>query len=372
MENSTKTYKCPNCSGNLEWSPSDQKLKCPYCDSQFDLSAFEKQEMEARQEVEQNTYQHGRSGEEQGYDSVKDATDDSNIDPHDLRVYKCSVCGAEVVTDKTTMATNCAFCGNPVVLTEQMDTRFKPKYIVPFHVGRDKVKELYKKYVNTRPFTPKAFASEETADKVKAVYVPFWLYRMNMVGEIHATAERTSRREDSKYVYTTHRVFDVYRSGSLSLDKLPVDASSKTPDAAMDSIEPFDYSKMVPFKMAYMAGFLAERYDQDQNFCHQRALKRADYSMEKSLKDTIHGYSTVTVTNRRINEINEPVMAEYALLPVYLLTKKYRGKNYLFAINGQSGKIVGDVPVDFFKAAVRWGIMAVIIFVVSVVILFFI
>jgi hypothetical protein len=193
---------------------------------------------------------------------------------------------------------------------------------------------------------------------------------MDLDGELVVRGERTSTHSDSNYVYTTHRIYDVYRSGSLKLENLPVDASSKTPDDAMDSIEPFDYSQMVPFRMAYMAGFLAERYDQDQDFCHRRAGFRANNTMEKSLKDTISGYTSTTVTKRNIRE-KTPVSADYALLPVYLLSTSYGGKNILYAINGQTGKIVGNVPIAKWKAGLTGGIFFLISLVLSLSILWY-
>jgi hypothetical protein len=256
------------------------------------------------------------------------------------------------------------------VLTEQMDTKFKPKYIIPFRIDRENIKGYYKRYLQSRPFTPGELKSRATIDKIKAVYVPFWLYHMDLDGELVVRGERTSTHSDSNYVYTTHRIYDVYRSGSLKLENLPVDASSKTPDDAMDSIEPFDYSQMVPFRMAYMAGFLAERYDQDQDFCHRRAGFRANNTMEKSLKDTISGYTSTTVMKRNIREKN-PVSADYALLPVYLLSTSYGGKNILYAINGQTGKIVGNVPIAKWKAGLTGGIFFLISLVLSLSILWY-
>lgn len=351
MSSSAKTYKCPSCGGDLEWSPKDQKLKCPYCGSVYDLSVFEKQDSQTEQELDRHEYQRGENAAEKGYDSSADATDDSSIDPRDLRVYRCSVCGAEVVTDKTTIATECAFCGNPVVLTEQLDTKFRPKWIIPFNIPREQVGGIYRNYVKTRPFTPANFRSEATVGRIKGVYVPFWMYRMNMQGNIRARGERVFTREDARYIYTTHQVFSIERGGSLQINDLPVDASTKAPDDAMDSVEPFDYGKKKEFRMPYMAGFLAERYDQDAKECYDRALRRSSATMEEELRSTIRDYASVTVTDRNIREADNTINADYALLPVYLLPVKYKDKDYLFAINGQTGKITGNVPISGGRAA---------------------
>lgn len=361
MAKANRTYKCLNCGGNLEWSPKLQKLRCPFCESEFSLSDYEKTEQEVAQDIAHQQYQKGEEASAYGY-SAGDATDDSNIDPEDLRIYRCSSCGAEVITDKTTVATTCAFCGNPVVLTEQLDTEFKPKWIIPFKVDRDQIRQIYSEYIKTRPFAPKGYQTEAVLEKIKAVYIPFWLYRMHMQGEVSAHAEKRITTADSRYVYTTHMVYRLDRAGTLEVRNLPVDASSKAPNDAMDSIEPYDLNELKPFRLPYMAGFLAERYDEDEEFCRSRAVDRANVSMENELQKTLTGYSTIQITGQKVGEMQEPVQADYTLLPVYLMMSKYKDKDYLFAINGQTGKAVGDVPVSTGKAALFCGACFTVLF----------
>jgi DNA-directed RNA polymerase subunit RPC12/RpoP len=348
-----QTYKCLNCGGELNWDPASQKLKCPYCGSEFDLSVFEQKEEKAKQDIRDKTYEKGASAEESGQTR---STDDTEVRPEDLRVYKCSVCGAEVITDKTTVATSCAFCGNPVILEENLDTQFHPDAIIPFRISREEIKGLYTQYLKSRPFTPRDFYTDAHIQKIKGIYVPFWLYDMPMEGQLHGTGERVSSYSDSNYIYTKHDVFEVEREGTLQIDSLPVDASSKMPDEAVDSIEPFDYKDLAPFKMAYMPGFFAERYDEDASFCSSRALKRAGQTTVEMLRGTVTGYSSVTVTGSSTGVLGgeKGVRSRYVLMPVYLLYTKYKGKDYLFSMNGQTGKAVGNVPIDGKRAALFW------------------
>ncbi len=367
MNTENQVYNCPNCGGQLAWSPELQKLKCPYCDSEYDISDFEKKEDKVEDSLKEKNYQQGRNAADEGF---SEATDDSNINPEDLRVYQCSMCGAEIVTDKTTVATTCAFCQNPVVLTEQLDTKFKPKYIIPFQVEQGRVEEIYRKYVSSRPLVPGALKSDATIEKIKAIYIPFWMYNMNMQGELTASGERLLTTQDSRFIYTTHQVYRIERGGEAMIRNLPVDGSSKTPDDAMDSIEPFDFSQLRPFKLPYLTGFMAERYDQDAGMCYQRARDRADQSISDELHRSIGGYATLRVQNQKIFE-KGPMDASYALLPVYLLSTEYRGKQQIFAINGQTGKIAGNVPVSAGKAAgIFSGIFAAVFAVVLVLISF--
>ena len=359
MPGQNKTFTCPSCGGDLNWSPKAHQLICPFCGSQYSMDAFAEKEEQVSQELAQQSYEKGEDAAEHGYTSAASATDDTGIRPEDLRIYGCSSCGAQIVTDKTTVATNCAFCGQPVVLTEQLDTTFRPKWIIPFKVDKSQVEAIYWDYVKSRPFTPGTFRARSQIEKIKSIYLPFWLYDMDMKGEMTARGERTVTSADAHFIYTTHQVYDLQRAGTLTLARVPVDASSRSPDDAMDSIEPYDLSELQPFRMGYMAGFLAERYDQDEKQCYERASRRANQTMANLLQQTLGGYAALQITGQQISELRHTgattntqtastsgIRADYALLPVYLLFTQYKGTDYLFAVNGQTGKAVGDVPMS--------------------------
>ena len=349
-------FKCKICGGQAKWDPEVQKVKCMFCDTEFELNEFETTPQTENFEV-------GRDAQELGY--VEATDDSSNVRPEDLRVYKCSYCGAEIVTDKTTAATNCVFCNNPVVIEEQLATEFKPKWVIPFKINPRDVEDMYLKYIK-KPFTPDSFLSREHIQKIKGVYVPFWLYNVDISGRMQAECDNVRRYSDSKYNYTEHKIYDVRRGGKFKFKKIPVDSSSKTPNDAMDSIEPFNFSEMKVFEMPYLAGFLAERYDETQDDCFERAKIRAEKTTADILRQSIKGYTSVSVKNSDVTIDN--IEAEYVMLPTYLLFCKYNNEDYVFALNGQTGKACGNIPVD--KKKIRkfflsrfigiWGILSAI------------
>lgn len=321
-------YKCKTCGGDLAWDPTIQKLKCKYCDSEFSPEDYETQN--------NDEYEKGQSTDSQ-------ATDDSNINPDDLRMYKCSYCGAEIITDKTTMATTCIYCGNPVVLQEQLDTNFKPQYIIPFKVTKEEAENAYMKFAN-KIFTPKDFLSKRHIKKIKGVYIPFWLYDILVKGNVEIEGDKERQYSDSNYDYTEHNIYNVSRAGSAPFFKIPVDASSKTPNDAMDSVEPFDYEDLIPFTTSCLAGFLAERYDENPEDCKNRAEIRAKNSLINLLDSTVVGYTSKRTISSHAEILQNT--CSYALLPTYLLYTKYKGKDYLFAINGQTKKVCGNLPLS--------------------------
>jgi len=112
----------------------------------------------------------------------------------------------------------------------------------------------------------------------------------------------------------------------------------------MDAIEPFNYGDIKPFSSAYLPGFLADKYDVDAATSCKRADARITESAKDTLANTVKGYATVKAEHTYIDIRAGDV--KYALLPVWTLSTKWNGKSFLFAMNGQTGRLIGDLPVD--------------------------
>lgn len=333
-------YKCPCCGGAITFDTTRQKMKCPFCDTEFEMETLA------------------------GYDSVlkDEKADDMRWEAafceewqageaNRMRSYVCRSCGGEIACDENTAATSCPFCGNPVVMMGQFSGALKPDYVVPFKVDKKTAKAALKEHYEGKRLLPKAFKDENHIDEVKGVYVPFWLFDADADANMRYKATRVRRWSDSKYDYTETSFFAVSRGGTLAFQRVPVDGSSKMPDDLMESLEPYDFSGAVDFQTAYLAGFLADKYDVDAEQSVGRANERIRRSTEEAFDATVKGYTTVTKEAGNIQLQNGTV--KYALFPVWLLNTKWNGKNYLFAMNGQNGKMVGDLPLD--KAAYkRW------------------
>ncbi len=75
--------------------------------------------------------------------------------------------------------------------------------------------------------------------------------------------------------------------------------------------------------------------------------------MLKSAADEISStanFGMVTVRSKNLKA--DDARVSYVLLPVYLLNCEYGGQKYQYAINGQTGKTVGELPVSKGKS---WG-----------------
>lgn len=335
-----REYKCPCCGGAIAFDSTIQKMKCPYCDTEFDVETLQGFDEDLSVDVpDEMTWE-----TEAGTEWESGETDGMNV-------FVCKSCGGEIVGDENTAATSCPFCGNPVVMTGRLSGALKPDLVIPFQLDKEAAKAAYKKHLEGKRLLPKIFKDENHIDEIKGMYVPFWLFDTDAEADIRYKATRVRAWSDSQYNYTETSVYSVIRSGSISFAGVPVDGSSKMEDALMESIEPFDLSEAVDFQTAYLAGYLADKYDVTAEDSIERANDRIKKSTEDCFAETVEGFTTVTPEASSIRLQNG--RAKYALYPVWLLNTTWNGTKYTFAMNGQSGKLVGDLPVDK-SASLRW------------------
>lgn len=331
-------YKCPYCGGAMEFDSKSQKMKCPYCDSEMTIEAFNNIQKEETQETENPAVEASEDGQWREGET------------ENMRIYACQSCGGEIVADVNTGATSCPFCGNPVVMKGQFAGDLRPDYIIPFKKDKKAAKAAYYEHLKGKAFLPGIFKKENHIDEIKGVYVPFWLFDADAQADIHYEAEKIRVWEKGDTEYTEHRYYDVHRAGSVSFQNIPEDGSTKMDDALMESIEPFNFDEAVPFETAYLAGYLADRYDVTKEDRLARAEERMTKSAEISMKQNVDGYDVVRTSSSHVNMRN--TSHKYALYPVWILNTTWKGESYIFAMNGQTGKMVGNLPFDknqFYK-----------------------
>ena len=332
-------FKCPNCDGGIEFSSGEQKMKCPYCDSEFEIESLMAYQAELDKQYEDDmTWDTGgnewQAGEADG-----------------LRVYCCNSCGGEVVADETTGATECPFCGNPVIMTGQFAGSLRPDLVIPFQLDKKAAMTILLNHYKGKVLLPKVFKDENHVKEVKGIYVPVWLFDADADAHVQYKTTRVRHWSDSNYRYTETNHYMVTRAGDIGFQHVPVDGSSKMDDTLMESIEPFDIRGAVDFRTAYLSGYLADKYDVDAAASIGRANERIKRSTEEAFAATVTGYNTVVPVSSNIKLNNSK--AKYALFPVWMLNTQWKGKKFTFAINGQTGKIAGDLPMDM-GAFWRW------------------
>lgn len=344
-------YKCANCGGPITFDSRIQKMKCPHCGAELDVEG-----LRALDEDQQNS-----QPDDLTWNLHRAPWQEGETDS--LRVYLCRSCGGEIVGDQNLAATSCPYCGNPVVMVEQVSGVLRPDIVIPFKLDKEQAKDGLKTYLKGKPFLPKIFRDRQHIDEVKGVYLPFWLFDADADADVRYGARRTRAWSDSNYNYVETSHYTLYRAGRLGFDKIPVDGSQKMPDDLMESIEPFDFADAVDFQTAYLSGYFAEKHDVDAEQSVTRANARVRRSVDERLAASTLGYEAVTTESSNVRIRNGEVA--YALLPVWLLNTLWKGTRYTFAMNGQTGKFVGDLPISV-SALWKWRAILTAAFTVAI------
>ena len=365
------TYKCPGCAGAMNFNETTGKMECPFCGRSETVETMQKihEEEEAKAaaaaENQMETGHIDTGNIDAGMEAVEcvhAATTIEHIDEEakiPLRVYTCASCGGEILTDDVTAATFCSYCGNPTLIADQLTGQKRPSRLIPFMIQKDKAIEAFRAWTHKGLLTPGTFRSKTNLEKTVGIYVPFWLYDYGVLVNYQADGQIVTHEIRGEYRLTHTDHYDVHRKIQAEYDMVPADASKEMDDHMMDCLEPFNYSAMKQFEMPYLSGFYAEKNSYTDEEMAPRVKARVAQYGEQHARGTIKGYANVITRGKDIRM--KLKKSEYVLLPVWIINYEYKGEHYRFAMNGQTGKTVGVLPVSKAKAGIMFGsIMAVI------------
>jgi len=336
---STIVYQCPSCGAPLAYGTESKKLECEACGNSYELDA-----LETMNESSEHSSIH--------FDMPKETF--GTQESEQMRSYICQACGAELLAQETTMATECPYCSSPTILPERIDGGVKPELVIPFSVTREQAQQQFEAYFKGKKLLPNVFLdSRNRIAEMRKLYVPYWLFDCTAGGRVVYNAKKEYIRREGEWevAYTEHYVLN--RAGTMEFTGIPVDGSVKLDNRITESLEPYDLSAAVPFEPAVLAGAMSDHADADSSDCEQRARQRVENSMEQLLRSTVSGYTSVSVRSR--NFFAESSRVRPVLMPVWMITTEKDGTTYTFAINGQTGKLTCDVPADKGKSLI-WGV----------------
>ena len=351
-----QNYKCPCCTAPLVFDAKTQDLICESCDNTFPLETI-------KQLTDGEQGSNGASKYDWEHYEPRSYEDTNEIN---LANYSCPSCGAEISGDDSLGSTICPYCGNSTIVKGQFEGSLRPDYIIPFKIDKKSAVSAFEADFKNAPFLPDEFKSKKKIEEMAGVYVPFWMFDCDCDAAISYNAERVTTWSDANYNYTKTDYYKLFRRGQISYANIPVDGSKKADDAYMEAVEPFDYNDAVDFSATYLSGYLADKYDVTSEESIERANERVKNSTIEAFADTTGLYTAIIPDSERVEFENGKV--RYSLLPVWMLNIKYKDKMYKFAINGQTGKVVGEYPVDknkkwkyFWKVAGAFYVAAIAI-----------
>lgn len=352
------SFKCPNCDGELIFDPATQKYKCEYCISTFTQGELDEMTPEESTEKE--------LGASSGY--TEDAEhvefrEEPEVGKEDAVMYTCPSCGAEIITEATTAATFCYYCHNPVILSGRLSGEFLPDKIIPFEVTKEAAVRRFLEYVGKKKFIPRAFFSKQQIESITGVYFPYWNYSADVENMIQGDARNVRTWTTGDIRYTETKYYHVSRHGVVSVTNLTENALQKANAELARGVMPYNFEKMQDFNMGYLSGFMAEKRDIEKEGLVGTLQGMAKNYTEKMMRDTIK-YSHVTIENSQMSFRSEEWA--YCLLPVWTITYKGRdGKIYYYSMNGQTGEVCGELPVDHKKLALVSGGVSLAIFILG-------
>lgn len=318
------THKCPNCSAELTFRPGTDAFVCDYCKGEFTKKDLE------------------NIADKQA--SVQEQPKNEPALAEELVGYRCPSCGAEIMTDETTAATFCYYCHNPVAITGRLAGQYQPDKVVPFAYDKAEAQNRFFSWCRKKAFLDRGFFGESQIEKFSGVYFPYWL--VDAKKEVHwqAKAQKLRVWRTKNIEYTETSVYELSRLGDMDFFNYDAVALQREETALLAGILPYQYNKTEDFSSLYLSGFLAERRNVEKEDLSQKIKEDMAQFGQVLLRDTASGFTSVQVQSFSSNEKKSDW--RYLLLPAWVLTYRYKEKLYYFAMNGQTGKIAGQLPVD--------------------------
>jgi len=304
-------FNCPSCGAPMGYDIAMGKLSCKHCGHSEDIS--------------------------------------DKWDENAASSFNCPNCGSVLGEDGRQASTVCPYCDTPVVLADRISGNMRPASILPFKLDRNSMEKSFKTWAGDGKFTPRGFVSKETLRDIKPVYVPFWLYDMETHVSLDATATKVRIYVRGETEFTETSFYNVHREMELQYSNVPYDASEKMDDAPMAKILPYNFSELKDFKLPYLAGFDADQRDFESKELFPMVRHQVEGYAADFASHTVTGYNGIVTKRRDINF--KDIISRYVYLPIWFISYPYMGENYLFVMNGQTGKVVGEPPVSKFKVA---------------------
>ncbi|MGL4849449.1 MAG: hypothetical protein ACRC28_11090 [Clostridium sp.] len=328
-------YLCPNCGGGMKFDIGEQKFTCEYCGTE---EVFEK--------VDNNVNEYDL------YEFMD--SERSNTWQSETKVLECTGCGAEIIINNEETAKFCSFCGSSHITKGHEEALIKPEGILPFKINDAKAKELLEKWIKTRYLAPNDLKNMYSSEKLMAIYVPYWTFDANAHGVYQGEGGKRAYKNVTVNGKTTRKEITIWYSvnGSIdhNFDDIQVNASKNFREDIIDGVEPFSMDKLVPYDKKYLSGYVAERYTKNLKTCFEIAKKEMREKLKSQAKSQIKlRYDEAKVT--RIKVKYKDSKFKHILVPVWTANYDYKGKKYKYIINGETGKMSGQIPYSGAKLA---------------------
>lgn len=323
-------YDCPGCGGNLKFDIPTQRLKCGYCNNDYDPYQITKD----------------KDGEEQR--------------DFEATIFTCPQCGGEILSTDNTAAGFCSFCGASTILTSRIVKEKKPNYIIPFQKTKEDCKREYQKLMRRFIYAPSGLKDPDKINGFRGIYMPYWVYFFSQKTSLKLKGSTSSRKGD--YVYTRH--YDLVGDLDAYYKGINFDGSSSFADNISESIAPYDVKHMKEFTPSILSGFYADTNDLGKELYNDDAKQIADdETLQFVKKNKEFSRYNMTVPGNLTSSFNTKTESvDLAMFPVWFMSYKNNDRVTYATVNGQTGKVYADMPVSIQKYLIGTLILAIPIF----------
>ena len=385
-------YACPNCSGNLKFNIEKQALYCDFCNNVVDPYAISKERdaeegdlkikddaagvsavfydecpgCGAKREGDETVCSYcGASLAKPVEMAIKDAGSQAE-DYYDVTFFRCPQCGGEIITEDNEAAAFCSFCGASTILDRRISRAKRPQYIIPFKKTKKDCMQSYNSFMKGAFFAPNEMKSEKCVDSFRGIYMPFWTYSTSKQGNVTVNGSRTYYRGDYKYTENHALSADI----DMEYNNVAYDASSSFADNLSQGISPYDHSQQSEFTPTFLSGFYADTSDVNDMVYQNDAQSLIARNAYKKFK-AIPGFGRYGLSDSsNIEKLKPNVNGKFlTMLPVWFMSIRFKDKKgeervSYTVVNGQTGKVAGDVPISVKKYVIASTILSLGLFVV--------
>ena len=306
-------FPCLSCGDHMTYSLEKRAMVCNTCGNECDIETYDMANMtwEGQSEL-----------------------------ANDIQTMGCPVCGAKAVLKEGSAKLECSYCGSEMAAFGNDDRKLSPGKIIPCKLSKNDARTKLLGWWLNHKTMPK-FDEKKLEMKLQDIYVPVWLYNADVMMRIKV---ETSDYIGGEAIYSNTRQ-TIERMYKSRYRQVPFDSSSHIEDELFYNIEPFTYSEMLDFNAAYLSGHMAECYHMEPEYVLPRAVGRLKQFAAKQaleyLDSTIGADEVERVLSQEIDVTPKEVI--YALVPIWVCSYTYKGKRRNVFVNGQTGKVSGEV-----------------------------
>ncbi len=332
-------FTCPSCGAPQKFSPSSGKLTCEFCSTQTSID-------QSNYAIDEYDFNKAVSKLEEEESKVI------------IKKVSCKKCGSSFTLTPYSFSSNCPYCSTPAII--DFINEITPKSLIPFSITQKDAQMRFIKWVGSRWFAPNKFKKYLDGNKkLTGYYLPYWTYDSNTVspyqglrGDVYyVTVRRTVTDSNGRQRVVNAkeaRIRWTPASGVVyvDFDDVTIGASKTISRAILDSLEPWDTSKLASFDKKYLSGFEAEEYTIGLDNGFEFAKAKMSFKIEQNIRHDIGG------DQQQIHSVQTQYNSttyKNVLFPVWTASFKWNNKKYSYAINAQTGKLVGERPYSTTK-----------------------